>query len=198
VSDDRERCGWERTDPLLLRYHDEEWGVPVHDDRKLFEFLILETFQAGLAWITVLRKRDHFRAAFDAFDPEIVAGYGEAKIQALLADAGIIRNRAKVRAAVRNAQAFLEVQSAFGSFDAYLWDFVDGAPVQNRWRTLAEMPATTPLSDRLSKDLKGRGFGFVGPTVVYAHMQACGICNDHLVSCFRHEEVQKSYPSKNP
>jgi DNA-3-methyladenine glycosylase I len=189
VSDDLPRCGWEGSDPLLRRYHDEEWGVPVHDDRQLFEFLILETFQAGLAWITVLRKRDNFRAAFDAFDPEIVAGYGEAKIQALLADAGIIRNRAKVRAAVRNAQAFLEVQSAFGSFDAYLWDFVDGAPVQNRWRTLAEMSATTPLSDRLSKDLKARGFGFVGSTVMYAHMQATGMVNDHLVSCFRHAAV---------
>ena len=183
------RCGWSGDDPLYRRYHDREWGVPVHDDRMLFEFLILETFQAGLAWITVLRKRDNFRTAFDGFDPEVVARYGEDRIETLLQDAGIIRNRAKVRAAVRNAQAFLAVREAFGSFDRYIWDFVDGEPIQNRWKTLAAVPATTSLSDRISKDLKGRGFSFVGPTVVYAHMQATGMVNDHLLKCFRHAQL---------
>lgn len=182
------RCAWP-TDPLTLAYHDLEWGVPLHDDRKLFEFLVLESFQAGLSWLTILRKRENFRRAFDAFDPEKVARYGEGKVASLLADAGIIRNRAKIRAAIGNAQAFLRVQEAFGSFDAYSWRFVDGQPVVNHWRWPQDVPATTPVSDAFSKDLKQRGFAFVGRAVCYAHMQATGMVNDHLVSCFRHREL---------
>lgn len=188
----KQRCGWVGDDPLYRSYHDREWGVPLHDDQRLFEFLILETFQAGLAWITVLRKREGFRAAFDRFDPERVAAYDEAKIASLLRNPGIIRNRAKIRAAVRNAQAFLRVVEEFGSFDRYIWDFVDGEPIVNRWTRLAEVPATTELSQRLSGDLKQRDFAFVGPTVVYAHMQATGMVNDHLLGCFRHAQVSRS------
>jgi DNA-3-methyladenine glycosylase I len=170
-------------------YHDREWGVPVRDDRTLFEFLILEGAQAGLSWITILRKREGYRAAFDGFDAEEVARYGEAKIEELLADSGIVRNRQKVRAAVGNARAFLAVQEELGSFGEYIWSFVDGRPIQNSWRTLAEIPATTRLADAISKDLKKRGFRFVGPTIVYAHMQATGMVNDHLIDCFRYPEI---------
>jgi DNA-3-methyladenine glycosylase I len=183
------RCAWPGSDPLYLDYHDREWGVPVHDDRLLFEFLILEGAQAGLAWITILRKRDAYRRAFAGFDPEAVARFDEAKTAELLADPGIVRNRLKIVAAIGNARAFLQVQEEFGSFDAYMWRFVDGCPVQNTRRTLAEIPATTPQSDALSRDLKGRGFRFVGSTICYAHMQAVGMVNDHLVDCFRWREL---------
>ena len=182
------RCGWCGDDELYVRYHDEEWGVPLRDDRALFEFLVLEGAQAGLAWITVLRKRDGYRRAFDNFDPGKVARYTDRKLQRLLDNPRIIRNRLKVFSARRNARAFLAVQEEWGSFADYMWHFVDGRPIQNRWRTLADVPPTSPLSDRVSKDLKQRGFGFVGTTIVYAHMQATGMVNDHLVDCFRHAE----------
>ena len=190
----KRRCDWCGDDPLYVQYHDVEWGVPLFDDRALFEFLVLEGAQAGLAWITVLRKREGYRAAFDNFDPAKVARYSDAKIERLLEDPRIVRNRLKVRSARRNAQAFLAVQEERGSFADYIWNFVDGAPVQNHWRTAAEVPATTPLSDRISKDLRQRGFNFVGSTIVYAHMQATGMVNDHLVDCFRHEECRKLAP----
>lgn len=185
----RERCSWCGDDPIYVAYHDNEWGVPVRDDRTLFEFLILEGAQAGLSWITILRKRDAYRVAFDDFDPERVAGYDERKIESLLSDPGIVRNRQKVRAAVGNAEAFLRVQEEAGSFSDYIWSFVDGRPIQNEWQSLDQIPATTPLAESISKDLKRKGFRFVGPTIVYAHMQATGMVNDHLVSCFRHHEV---------
>lgn len=185
------RCDWAGDDPLYIKYHDEEWGRPVFDDALLFEFLILETFQAGLSWITILRKRDNFRKAFDNFDYRKIANYDEDKIQSLLNDAGIIRNKLKVRATVTNAQAYLEVQKEFGSFSKYIWGFVGGKPIQNRWATMADMPSKTELSDVISKDLKTRGFKFVGSTVVYAHIQATGMVNDHLVSCFCHQEVAR-------
>ena len=185
----RSRCDWCGSDPLYVAYHDDEWGVPVHDDRTWFEFLLLEGAQAGLAWITILRKREAYRRAYDGFDPETIARYDERKVAELLADAGIVRNRLKVAASVTNAQAFLRVRDELGSFDAYMWGFVDGRPIQNRWRTMTELPAVTPLAETISKDLKRRGFRFVGPTIVYAHMQATGMVNDHLVGCFRHAEV---------
>jgi DNA-3-methyladenine glycosylase I len=180
------RCPWAGSDPLYLAYHDDEWGVPVHDDRRLFEMLILEGAQAGLSWYTILRKREAYRTAFDEFDPAVVAGYDQEKLDALLADPGIVRNRLKIRGAVTNARAFLEIQREAGSFDAYLWPFVGGTPRQNRWQTLAEVPAKTDASDALSRDLKKRGMTFVGSTIVYAFMQATGMVNDHLVGCFRH------------
>ena len=189
------RCSWCGDDPLYVRYHDEEWGVPLFDDRQLFEFLVLEGAQAGLAWITVLRKREGFRAAFDGFDPAKVAGYTDLKLDRLLEDPRIIRNRLKVRSARRNAQAFLAVQAEWGSFADYLWHFVAGEPIVNRWQTMADVPASTPLSDRISKDLKRRGFNFVGSTIVYAHMQATGMVNDHLVDCFRHAECASRAPA---
>ena len=188
---EKKRCAWAGTDPLYVAYHDAEWGVPVHDDRLLFEFLVLEGAQAGLSWITILRKRDAYRRAFDRFDPRKVARYDKRKISALLADAGIVRNRAKIESAIKNAKAFLEVQAEFGSFDAYQWRFVDGRPLRNRWRAMGEIPASTVRSDAMSKDLKSRGFTFVGSTIIYAHMQAVGMVNDHLVDCFRHREVAK-------
>jgi len=172
-----------------VRYHDTEWGVPVHDEIRHFEFLLLEGFQAGLSWATILRKRENFRAAFDGFDPGKVARYGEEKIAELLENAGIIRNKLKVRAAVRNASEFLRVQEEFGSFDAYIWRFVDGRQIRNAFETLEQVPAATPLSEVVSKELKKRGFSFVGSTIMYAHMQAIGMVNDHLVSCFRYDEV---------
>lgn len=187
------RCEWPGADPLYIDYHDTEWGVPVHDDRLLFEFLILEGFQAGLSWLTILRKRENFRRAFDDFDPVKIASYGPEKIQSLLADAGIIRNKLKVNAAVTNAQAFLKVQDEFGSFDRYIWQFVNGQPIQNQFRSIQEIPATSPESDRMSKDLKKRGFKFVGSTICYAHMQATGMVNDHIVSCFRYDEIKQKY-----
>jgi DNA-3-methyladenine glycosylase I len=185
----RRRCGWCGEDPLYVAYHDEEWGVPVFDDRTLFEFLVLEGAQAGLSWATILNKRNGYRRAFDDFDPAIVARYDDRKTAQLLADPGIVRNRLKVASAVGNARAFLEVQNEHGSFSDYIWAFVDGRPIQNSWRSLAEIPAKTPLAETISKDLKKRGFRFVGPTIVYAHMQATGMVNDHLVDCFRHREV---------
>ncbi len=189
--DKKKRCAWSGTDPSYVAYHDEEWGVPVHDDRILFEFLILEGAQAGLSWSTILRKRDTYRRAFDRFDPRKVARYDERKVSALLTDAGIVRNRAKIESAIKNAKAFLEVQAEFGSFDAYQWRFVDGRPIQNRWRAIREVPARSAESDALSKDLKSRGFSFVGSTIMYAHMQAVGMVNDHLVDCFRQPQVAK-------
>lgn len=185
------RCGWQGTDPLYIQYHDEEWGVPLHDERRLFEMLILEGAQAGLSWITVLRKREAYRKAFDNFDPKKVARYDDKKIAQLLANPGIIRNRAKVNAAVGNAQAYLAVQKEFGSFDAYIWQFVGGKPIQNKRKTLRDIPAETDESRAMSKDLKKRGFRFVGPTICYAHMQATGMVNDHLVGCFRYKEVNR-------
>jgi DNA-3-methyladenine glycosylase I len=175
----------------MIAYHDEEWGVPIHDDRKLFEFLILEGAQAGLSWITILRKRENFKHAFAGFDVNKVARFGARDIARLLKDEGIIRNRLKIEAAIGNAKAFLELQDAFGSFDAYSWRFVDGRPVLNRWKSLKQIPVSTPASDAFSKDLKQRGFRFVGSTIIYAHMQAVGMVNDHLVSCYRHKAVQK-------
>jgi DNA-3-methyladenine glycosylase I len=180
------RCAWVGDDPLYIAYHDEEWGVPVHDDRALFEFLVLEGAQAGLSWSTILKKRDNYRTAFDNFDPARVAAYSADKLAALLADPGIVRNRLKVHSAVQNAQAFLRVQGEFGSFDAYIWGFVNRRPLQNARRSLAEIPAATELSRAISKDLRKRGFNFVGPTIVYAFMQAVGLVNDHTVDCFRY------------
>ena len=186
----KKRCQWVPEDnPLYVKYHDEEWGVPIHDDRLLFEFLILEGAQAGLSWLTVLKKRENYQEAFDNFDPRKVAAYDEQKIESLMQDSGIIRNRRKIAAAVTNAEAFLEIQAEYGSFDAYIWNFVDGKPLVNRWKTFKEIPAKTPLSDTLSKDLKKRGFKFVGSTIIYAHMQATGMVNDHTTDCFRYEEV---------
>jgi DNA-3-methyladenine glycosylase I len=178
------RCGW-ATNELSIRYHDEEWGVPQHEDRVLFEFLILEGAQAGLSWDTILRKRENYRAAFDGFDPKVVARYDRRKVAALLKNSGIIRNQLKIESAIKNAKAFLAVQQAFGSFDKYVWKFVDGAPVVSGWRSLKQVPARTVMSDALSKDLKKRGFNFVGSTICYAFMQAVGLVNDHLVTCFR-------------
>jgi DNA-3-methyladenine glycosylase I len=183
------RCAWPGEDPLYLQHHDEEWGVPVHDDRRLFEMLILEGAQAGLSWITILKRRENYRRAFDNFDPKVVAAYDEAKIQALLQDEGIIRNKLKVRGAVKNAQAFLDIQKEFGSFDNYIWGFVGGKPKVNRFRSLGEIPAQTPESEAMSKDLKKRGFTFVGPTICYAFMQAVGMVNDHTIDCFRYQEL---------
>lgn len=180
------RCGWVSSDPLYIEYHDFEWGVPVHDDRKLFEFLILEGAQAGLSWSTILKKRENFRLAFDQFDPEKVAAYGETKVSELLSNPGIIRNRLKIQSAITNARSFLAIQIEFGSFDAYVWQFTDGRPLQNHWHTLSEIPAKTTVSDALSKDLMRRGFKFVGSTICYAHMQATGMVNDHTIDCFRY------------
>lgn len=180
---------WDSIDPLMADYHDREWGVPVHDDRLLFEFLILEGAQAGLSWSTVLNKRARYRQVFDGFDPAIVARYGEDRVAALLADSGIIRNRLKVRSAISNAQALLGVQEEYGSFDAYIWQFVGGEPKINRWRHLVDLPATTAESDSMSRELKRRGFRFVGPTICYAFMQATGMVNDHTVDCFRYSEL---------
>jgi len=185
----KHRCGWCLGDPLYEAYHDNEWGVPVYDDDTLFEFLILETFQAGLSWITILRKRENFRKAFDNFDYKKIADYGETEIERLLEDAGIIRNKLKIKATVTNAQAFLKVQEEFGSFSKYIWDFVDGKPIKNKLKNHKHAPPTTPISDTISNDLKKRGFKFVGSTVIYAHMQATGMVNDHETKCFRYHEV---------
>ncbi len=188
INDQKPRCAW-IADDLMRKYHDEEWGVPLHDDQKLFEFMVLDAFQAGLSWKTILNKRENFRRAFDHFDPEKVAAYDEDKYSLLLNDAGIIRNKAKIRAAISNAKAFLEVQKEFGSFDRYIWSFVDYKPVINSWKTLSELPAKTEFSDKMSKDLSRRGFKFVGSTICYAFMQAAGMVNDHVVGCFRYNEV---------
>lgn len=190
VGDHMPRCPW-ATSELARAYHDQEWGRPVHEDRTLFEFLILEGAQAGLSWETILRKRDRYRVVFEGFDPARVARYNSRKVNALLHDSGIVRNRLKIESAIRNARAFLKVQEERGSFDSYLWNWVDGAPVQNRPRTMADVPASTPLSDRISKDLKKRGFNFVGSTIVYAYLQAVGVVNDHLVGCPARSPVQR-------
>ena len=189
MTSQKKRCGWCEGDPLYEAYHDQEWGVPLYDDLKLFEFLILETFQAGLSWITVLRKRENFRAAFDAFDYSKVARYDATKFDALINNKGIIRNKLKIKAAISNAQAFIKIRKEFGSFSNYIWAFVNGIPKKNKVKNYKKAPANTPLSDQISKDLKSRGFKFVGSTVVYAHMQATGMVNDHEVDCFRYNEV---------
>jgi DNA-3-methyladenine glycosylase I len=190
VPDAKRRCDWASLDNDLYReYHDREWGVPVHDERLLFEFLVLEGAQAGLSWSTILNKRENYRRAFDGFDPKKVASYDAAKVRLLLADPGLVRNRLKIRAAIQNARALLKVRKEFGSFDSYMWGLVGGKPRVNRWRTLKAIPATTPASEAMSRDLLRRGFSFVGPTICYAHMQAVGMVNDHLVSCFRYREL---------
>jgi DNA-3-methyladenine glycosylase I len=186
------RCGWCGSDPFYMHYHDTDWGVPEYDSRALFEKLILDGFQAGLSWITILRKREHFRKVFDGFDPEIIARYDKAKCDELMLDTGIVRNRLKIDATVTNAQAYL----AMPDFSAYLWNFVDSAPVQNSYKSLTEVPPQTVLTEKISKDLKKRGFRFVGPTIVYAFMQACGLFNDHLVDCHRHDAVKLLVPPK--
>ncbi|TXH75747.1 DNA-3-methyladenine glycosylase I [Thiobacillus sp.] len=185
----RPRCTWCGTDPLYCAYHDEEWGVPLHDERALFEFLILEGAQAGLSWFTILKKREGYRRAFDHFDVERIARYGEADVARLMADAGIVRNRLKIESTITNARATLALRETLGGLDAYFWNFVDGRPIDNAWKGIGQVPASTPLSDAISKDLKKRGFKFVGSTIVYAHMQATGMVNDHTVDCFRHREV---------
>ncbi len=189
MSGETSRCDWAGSDPLYITYHDTEWGVPLHDDRLLFEFLVLEGAQAGLSWLTILRKRDNYRRAFADFVPEKVARFDQRKIARLLADAGIVRNRQKIEAAIANARAYLKVQEEFGSFDAYSWRFVEGKPIRNRWRRMTEIPAKTKESEVMSQDLVQRGFRFVGPTICYAHMQATGMVNDHLLGCFRHAQV---------
>ena len=186
-----QRCPWAEVDPLMIEYHDTEWGVPLYDDRKLFEFLVLDAMQAGLSWLTILRKRDNFRRAFDDFDPQRVARYTKRRIEKLLNDEGIIRNRLKIEATVANARAFLQLQHELGSFSDYIWGFVDGKSVVNVWKTQKQIPAQTPLSIKMSKDLQQRGFRFAGPTICYAFMQAAGLVNDHVVDCFRNREVQR-------
>lgn len=185
-----QRCLWCGNDELYVKYHDEEWGVPVHDDRKHFEFLVLESAQAGLSWITILRKRENYRKAYDNFDPLKVSKYDEKKIEELLSNPGIIRNRRKIEASINNAKRFLEVQKEFKSFDNYIWQFVDYKPLVNSWNSVSEIPPKTELSDKISKDLVKRGFKFVGSTIIYSHLQAVGIVNDHIVSCFRYKELK--------
>ena len=183
------RCNWCLGNELYLQYHDEEWGVPVHDEQKLFEFIILEGAQAGLSWLTILRKREAYREAFDSFDPHKIAKYGSGRINELINNEGIIRNRLKIEASVKNARAFLAIQEEIGSFDRYIWNFIDGETIQNQFRSLQDIPAETKVSVMISKDMKKRGFSFVGPTIVYAHMQATGMVNDHLISCYRYREL---------
>ncbi len=185
------RCPWVGSDPLYIAYHDEQWGVPVHDDRQLFAKLILDGAQAGLSWLTILKKQANYWQAFDEFDAHKIAVYDEAKIAELMANPGIIRNRLKIQAAIRNAQGYLKIQAEFGSFDRYIWQFVNGQTIEHHWRTLADFPAKTAESEAMSKDLRKRGFNFVGPTICYAYMQAVGMVNDHTVDCFRHEEVKR-------
>ena len=182
-------CNWPKDDALYIEYHDTEWGVPVYNDDKIFEFLLLETFQAGLSWITILRKRENFRISFNNFDYKKISHYSDDKLEELRLNAGIVRNKLKIKAAKTNAIAFIEVQKEFGSFSKYIWSFVDGKPIQNNFKSMIEMPANTPLSDKISTDLKNRGFKFVGSTIVYANMQAMGIVNDHTIDCFRYKEV---------
>lgn len=184
------RCPWPSDDSLMIKYHDKEWGVPLHNERKLFEFLILEGFQAGLSWRTILHKRENFRKAFDNFDYNKVTKYDKRKINSLLKDAGIVRNKLKIEAAITNAKAFLQVRKEYGTFDKYIWGFVNGEPIENKFKSLKELPAKTELSDKISEDLKKRGFKFVGSTIVYAHMQATGMVNDHVVSCHRYSDVK--------
>jgi DNA-3-methyladenine glycosylase I len=184
-------CPWPSDNPLMIAYHDTEWGVPVHDDRKHFEFFVLDLFQAGLSWSTILNKRENFRKAFDNFEPKKIARYNQRKVRMLLSDAGIIRNAMKIGATIKNARAFLAVQEKYGTFDKYIWPFVDGTPRVNKWRTIKQIPAKTAESDAMSKDLKARGFAFVGSTICYSYMQAAGMVNDHLVSCFRYRQLKK-------
>ncbi len=186
------RCAWAGDDEDYIRYHDEEWGVPVHDEKTHFEFLILEGAQAGLSWITILKRREGYRRVYEGFDPAKVAEFDEAKQRDMLQDTGIIRNKLKVASSVQNARVFLDIQEEFGRFDTYIWSFVDGKPIQNNWQTMDGVPASTDLSDKVSKDLKKRGMSFVGTTIMYAHLQAIGVVNDHITSCFRHKEVQAS------
>lgn len=188
--EEKTRCSWPGDVPIYVDYHDNEWGRPTHDDRELFELLVLEGAQAGLSWLTILKKREAYREAFDGFDPVRVARYGEAKAEELMANAGIVRNRLKINAAITNAKLFLDVIEEFGSFDAFIWGYADGIPIVNQWGVQEDVPATTPLSDRISKDLKKRGFKFVGPTIVYAYMQSIGMVNDHVVDCFVHGEIE--------
>jgi len=183
------RCDWAGSDQIYIDYHDNEWGVPIYDDEKIFEFLILETFQAGLSWITILKKRDNFKKAFDNFNYKKIAKYDDNKFNELIQNAGIIRNKLKIKATINNAQLFMKIQEEFGSFSKYIWQFVGGKPIVNNWKTTEDIPATTEISDKLSKDMKKRGFKFVGSTVIYAHMQATGMVNDHIIDCFRHKEV---------
>jgi DNA-3-methyladenine glycosylase I len=185
------RCEWSIGDPLYIAYHDDEWGVPVHDDRTLFEFLILEGAQAGLSWLTILKKRDNYRKAFDGFDIDRISNYEEIDLKRLLDDSGIVRNRLKIVSAIKNARAVLDIQEEYGSLDAYIWHYVDGTPRQNAWKSTAELPAKTELSEVMSKDLKKRGFNFVGPTICYAFMQAVGMVNDHTTDCYRYKEIKK-------
>jgi len=191
MSREVKRCNWCGNDPIYIKYHDTEWGVPVYDDSKIFEFLLLETFQAGLSWITILKKRENFRKVFDNFDYQKIANYSEKKIEELKLDAGIIRNRLKIKAAKTNAIAFMKVQKEFVTFSKYLWGFVNGKPIQNNFKSTGELPVNTPLSDKISSDLKKRGFKFVGSTIVYAHMQAMGMINDHTTKCFRYKEIRR-------
>jgi len=191
-----ERCPWPGEDTLYLKYHDEEWGKPVHDDRNHFEFLVLESAQAGLSWITILRRRDNYRTAYSDFKPEVVARYKTAEINKLLNNPGIIRNRKKIEASINNAARFLEIQENFGSFDSYIWGFTGGNPVINRWENVSQIPAKTALSEKISADLQSKGFKFIGPTIIYSHLQAVGLVNDHIVSCFRYNEIIESYNSK--
>jgi DNA-3-methyladenine glycosylase I len=185
----KKRCAWAGSDPIYVKYHDTEWGIPLHDDRKLFEFLLLDGFQAGLSWITILKKRSNYRKAFDRFEPAKIAAYDLQKVQELLLNKGVIRNRLKIEAAIQNAKSFLAVQEEFGSFDSYIWQFTGGQTIKNSWKTLAEIPAQTKESVAMSNDLKKRGFKFAGPTICYAFMQAAGMVNDHIVDCFRYMEV---------
>lgn len=188
---DKRRCDWCLSDPLYIKYHDEEWGVPIYDDQQLFEFLILETFQAGLSWFTILKKREHFRQAFDQFDFHKIANYTPKKMQTIMNNKGVIRNKLKIKSATSNAKAFIKIQKEFGSFSDYIWSFVDGKPIQNKFGNMAQLPAKNELSTKISVDLKKRGFKFVGPTIVYAHMQATGMVNDHLDYCYRNQQLDK-------
>jgi len=185
------RCDWCLKDEQYIKYHDEEWGVPIYDDQKHFEFLILEGAQAGLSWLTVLRKRENYRKAFDQFDPQKVARYTQTKNNKLLTNPGIIRNRLKIESTIQNAKLFLAIQEKYGSFTDYFWDFVDGKPIQNKWKSIKQVPPRSTISDTISKDLKQKGFKFVGTTIIYAHLQACGLVNDHLITCFRYKEIKK-------
>jgi len=193
MKNNKQTCSWPKGDPLLTKYHDTEWGVPLHNDKKLFEFLILEGFQAGLSWLTILKKRENFRKAFDKFDFNKVANYDQRKIASLLQDSGIIRNKLKIESAVSNAKAFIDVRKEFGTFNTYIWNFTGNKPIHNEFKALKDIPAKTELSDLISKDLKKRGFKFVGSTIVYAHMQATGMVNDHIKSCFRYKEIIDKY-----
>ena len=187
------RCGWPASDPIYITYHDLEWGVPVRDDRKQFEFLVLESAQAGLSWLTILKRREGYREAYDGFDPELVARYDDSRVQTMIQDPGIIRNRKKIESSITNARSFLEIQEQYGTFCSYLWGFTDGRQVVNHFTDLSEIPATSPLSDTIARDLKQRGFKFLGSTIIYAHLQATGLVNDHLVSCYRHRECMEHH-----